>query len=89
MTEIDIQAPIPDIIKERRPGQTFLFIGCRFNDQLMRSYARKTIKRSADTRYALVDPDAPWRNELRFPLEQSLAPLAILLTCAVEILITH
>ncbi|PPQ20036.1 SIR2 family protein [Bradyrhizobium sp. AC87j1] len=89
LTEIDIQTPIPDIIKERRIGQTFLFIGCRFNDQLLRSYARQIIKRSADTHYAIVDPDALSRNELRFLLEQGLTPLAIGLSCAVEILITN
>ncbi|MGY3473358.1 SIR2 family NAD-dependent protein deacylase [Bradyrhizobium ottawaense] len=89
LTEIDIQTPIPDIIKERRTGQTFLFIGCRFNDQLLRSYARQIIKRSADTHYAIVDPDALSRNELRFLLEQGLTPLAIGLHCAVEILLTH
>ncbi|MBB4362958.1 3-dehydroquinate synthetase [Bradyrhizobium sp. CIR18] len=89
LTEIDIQTPIPDIIKERRIGQTFLFIGCRFNDQLLRSYARQIIKRSADTHYAIVDPDALSRNELRILLEQGLTPLAIGLPAAVEILITH
>ncbi|MDA9537616.1 transcriptional regulator [Bradyrhizobium sp. CCBAU 21362] len=89
LTEIDIQTPIPDIIKERRTGQTFLFIGCRFNDQLLRSYARQIIKRSADTHYAIVDPDALSRNEFRFLLEQGLTPLAIGLPRAVEILLTH
>ncbi|NYG45165.1 hypothetical protein GGD67_002623 [Bradyrhizobium sp. IAR9] len=89
LTEIDIQTPIPDIIKERRIGQTFLFIGCRFNDQLLRSYARQIIKRSADTHYAIVDPDALSRNELRFLVEQGLTPLAIGLPAAVEILVTH
>jgi SIR2-like domain len=89
LTEIDIQTPIPDIIEKRRTGQTFLFIGCRFNDQLLRSYARQIIKRSADTHYAIVDPDALSRNELRFLLEQGLTPLVIGLPCAVEILITH
>ncbi|WP_244553899.1 MULTISPECIES: SIR2 family protein [Bradyrhizobium] len=37
-------------------GQTFFFIGCRFNDQPLRRYARQIIKRSADTHYAIVDP---------------------------------
>ncbi|WP_342724068.1 SIR2 family protein [Bradyrhizobium sp. B097] len=89
LTEIDIQTPIPDIIKERRTGQSFLFIGCRFNDQLLRSYARQIIKRSADTHFAIVDPDALSRNELRFLLEQGLTPLAIGLPRAVEILLTN
>ncbi|MBP1290535.1 MULTISPECIES: SIR2 family NAD-dependent protein deacylase [Bradyrhizobium] len=89
LTEIDIQTPIPDIIKERRIGQSFLFIGCRFNDQLLRSYARQIIKRSAKTHYAIVDLDALSRNELRFLREQGLTPLAIGLPRAVEILLTH
>ncbi|MCA6105266.1 SIR2 family NAD-dependent protein deacylase [Bradyrhizobium australafricanum] len=89
LTEIDIQTPIPDIVKERRIGQSFLFVGCRFNDQLLRSYARQVIKRSANTHYAIVDLDAISRNELRFLREQGLMPLAIGLPRAVEILLTH
>ncbi|WP_050627268.1 SIR2 family NAD-dependent protein deacylase [Bradyrhizobium viridifuturi] len=89
LTEIDIQTPIPDIIKEWRSGRTFLFIGCRFNDQLLRSYARQIIKRSGGPHYAIVNPDTLSRNELRFLLEQGLAPLAIRLPCAVEILLTR
>ncbi|WLA44207.1 SIR2 family protein [Bradyrhizobium elkanii] len=89
LTEVDIQTPIPDIIKERRIGQSFLFIGCRFNDQLLRSYARQIIKRTAKTHYAIVDLDALSRNELRFLREQGLTPLAIGLPRAVEILLTH
>ncbi|MGY3443097.1 hypothetical protein ACVW17_003098 [Bradyrhizobium sp. USDA 4473] len=89
LTEIDIQPPIPDIIKERRIGQGFLFVGCRFNDQLLRSYARQVIKRSANTHYAIVDLDALSRNELRFLREQGMMPLVIGLPRAVEILLTH
>ncbi len=59
------------------------------NEQLLPSYARQIIKRSAHTHYAIVDPDALSRNELRFLLEQGLTPLAIWLRCAVEILLTH
>ncbi|WP_027584125.1 SIR2 family protein [Bradyrhizobium sp. Ai1a-2] len=87
LTEIDIQTPIPEIIKERRTGRSFLFIGCRFNDQLLRIYARQISKRSADGHYAIVEPDALSRNELRFLAEQRLTPLAIALPRAVEILI--
>jgi SIR2-like domain len=32
LTEIDIQTPIPDIVKDRRVERSFLFIGCRFHD---------------------------------------------------------
>ncbi|MCP3413474.1 SIR2 family protein [Bradyrhizobium brasilense] len=89
LTEIDIQTPIPDIIKQRRIGQSFLFLGCRFNDQLLRSYARQIIKRSANTHYAIIDVDALSRNELRFLREQGLTPLAVALPRAVEILLTR
>lgn len=89
LTEIDIQTPIPDIIKQRRTGQRFLFIGCRFNDQLLRSYARQIIKRSAAAHYAIVDPNAFSPNERRFVLEQGLTPLAIELPRAVEILLAN
>ncbi|KRR03698.1 transcriptional regulator [Bradyrhizobium jicamae] len=88
LTEIDIQTPIPEIVKERRNGRSFLFIGCHFNDQLLRNYARQISKRSANGHYAIVEPDALSRNELRFMAEQRLTPLAIALPRAVEILIS-
>jgi|SRR5579864_5375640 len=87
LTEIDIQTPIPDIVKERRTGRSILFLGCRFNDQLLRTYARQISKRSADAHYALVEPDALSKNELRFLVEQGLTPLAVALPRAVEILL--
>ncbi len=87
LTEIDIQTPIPDIVKERRTGRSFLFIGCRFNDQLLRTYARQITKRSADTHYAIVEPELLSRNELRFLVEHGLTPLAISVARATEILL--
>lgn len=89
LTEIDIQTPIPEVVKQRRVGRSFLFIGCRFDDQLLRIYARQITKRSADVHYALVEPDALSRNELRFLLDQGLTPLAIALPRAVEILLAN
>lgn len=89
LTEIDIQTPIPEIVKQRRIGRSFLFIGCRFDDQLLRIYARQITKRSADVHYALVEPDALSRNELRFLLDQGLTPLAIAIPRAVEILLAN
>src|SRR3974377_437002 len=58
LTEIDIQTPIPDVVKQRRTGRSFLLIGCRFHDQLLRTSARQITKRSADTHYAIVEPEA-------------------------------
>ncbi|WP_426420723.1 SIR2 family NAD-dependent protein deacylase [Bradyrhizobium genosp. A] len=89
LTEIDIQTPIPEIVRERRIGRSFLFIGCRFDDQLLRIYARQITKRSADVHYAIVEPDALSRNELRFLLDQGLTPLAIAIPRAVEILLAN
>ncbi|OCK53890.1 SIR2 family protein [Bradyrhizobium sp. LMTR 3] len=87
LTEIDIQTPIPDVVKERRSGRSFLFIGCRFNDQLLRTYARQLTKRSTGVHYAIVEPNVLSRNELRFLVEQGLTPLAIPLPRATEILL--
>lgn len=89
LTEIDIQTPIPRIVKQRRIGRSFLFIGCRFDDQLLRIYARQITKRSANVHYALVEPDALSRNELRFLLDQGLIPLAVALPRAVGILLAN
>lgn len=89
LTEIDIQTPIPEVVKQRRIGRSFLFIGCRFDDQLLRIYARQITKRSANVHYALVEPDALSRNELRFLLDQGLTPLAVALPRAVEILLAN
>lgn len=89
LTEIDIQTPIPAIVKQRRIGRSFLFIGCRFDDQLLRIYARQITKRSADVHYALVEPDALSRNERSFLLDQGLIPLAVALPRAVEILLAN
>lgn len=89
LTEIDIQTPIPEVVKQRRLGRSFLFIGCRFDDQLLRIYARQITKRSANVHYALVEPDALSRNERSFLLDQGLIPLAVALPRAVEILLTN
>lgn len=89
LTEIDIQTPIPEVVKQRRIGRSFLFIGCRFDDQLLRIYARQITKRSASVHYALVEPDALSRNERSFLLDQGLIPLPVALPRAVEILLAN
>ena len=66
MTEIDIQTPLPDEVKRRRAGGGFLFLGCRFNDQMLRAYARQIMKRSGGGHLALVGGLALTRNERRF-----------------------
>lgn len=87
LTEIDIQTPIPDVIKNRRAERTFLFIGCRFHDQLLRTYARQITKRSAMQHYAIVEADTLTKNELRFFISQGITPIAMPLPRAVEILL--
>ena len=87
LTEIDIQTPIPDAVKDRRTQRSFVFIGCRFNDQMLRTYARQIIKRSSAVHYVLVEPDTLSKNEVRFIIDQGLTPIAIPLQRAVEILL--
>jgi hypothetical protein len=87
LTEIDIQTPIPDAVKDRRSGRSFVFIGCRFNDQLLRTYARQITKRSAAPHYVIIEPEALSRNEIRFFVSQGLTPIAMPLDRAVDFLL--
>lgn len=87
LTEIDIQTPIPDAVKDRRTERTFVFIGCRFNDQLLRTYARQITKRSAAMHYVIIQPETLSKNEIRFFIGQGLTPIAIPLDRAIEILL--
>lgn len=72
MTEIDIQTPIPARVQELRIGRSFLFVGCRFNDQLQRCFARQIMKRSSARHWAVL-PEEPTRNEQRFMEELNIA----------------
>jgi hypothetical protein len=87
LTEIDIQTPIPDAVKDRRTQRSFVFIGCRFNDQLLRTYARQITKRSSALHYVIVEPETLSRNEIKFFISQGLTPIAIGLDRAVELLL--
>lgn len=71
LTEIDIQTPIPAEVQARRAGRSFLFLGCRFNDQLTRAFARQIMKRSSDRHWAVL-PDPLTRMEERFLAEQQI-----------------
>ena len=67
LTEIDIQSPIPDVVQQRRASLGFVFLGCRFNEQTLRTYARQVSKRSKGPNYCVVDPaQPPTRPEQRF-----------------------
>jgi hypothetical protein len=72
LTEIDIQTPIAEEVRRRRTGMGFVFLGCHFHDQLLRTYARQIMKRSSDRHYAVVDLAALTRNERRFLDEQAI-----------------
>ncbi len=76
LTEIDIQTPIPERVKDLRAGRNFLFLGCRFRTQLERTYARQIMKRSSDLHWAVL-PDEPTRNEARFLAEQNIQRIAL------------
>lgn len=76
LTEIDIQTPIPQEVQALRSGRSFLFLGCRFNDQLTRSFARQIMKRSSDRHWALL-PDEPTRMEAKFLAEQNITRIAL------------
>lgn len=76
LTEIDIQTPIPALVQQRRAALGFVFLGCRFNDQLPRAFARQILKRSAGPHYAVL-PDEPTRMEARFLDEMGITRLAL------------
>uniref|UniRef100_Q07HY0 Uncharacterized protein n=1 Tax=Rhodopseudomonas palustris (strain BisA53) TaxID=316055 RepID=Q07HY0_RHOP5 len=71
LTEIDIQTPIPLPVQQLRAGRNFLFLGCRFSEQLERVFARQIMKRSSDKHWAVL-PEPPTRNEARFLEEQNI-----------------
>lgn len=76
LTEIDIQSPIPEVIQRLRSSLGFVFLGCRFNEQTLRTYARQVTKRSKNQNYYVVDPSAPpTRPEQRFFREMNMKVL--------------
>ncbi len=83
LTEIDIQTPIPQEVQARRSGRAFFFIGCRFDDQLTRSFARQIMKRSCDHHWAVL-PEEPTRMEARFLAEQGITRISMPLADAVQ-----
>jgi hypothetical protein len=72
MTEIDIQTPIPSAVKEARTDRGFLFLGCRFHDQMLRTYARQIMKRSKGPHFAVAETGRLTRNERRFYDDQMI-----------------
>jgi SIR2-like domain len=88
LTEIDIQTPIPAEVQALRSGRNFLFLGCRFDDQLTRSFARQIMKRSSDRHWAVL-PDEPTRMEARFLAEQHITRLPMRLDEVADALGAH
>ncbi len=86
LTEIDIQTPIPQAVQAWRSGRNFLFLGCRFDDQLTRSFARQIMKRSSDQHWAVL-PDELTRMEARFLQEQGITRIDLPLAQFAETLI--
>jgi hypothetical protein len=76
LTEIDIQTPIPAAVQAWRSGRNFLFLGCRFDDQLTRSFARQIMKRSSD-RHWVVMPNEPTRMEALFLAQQNITRIGM------------
>jgi hypothetical protein len=76
LTEIDIQTPIPLTVQEMRSDRHFLFLGCRFDTQLDRLFARQIMKRTSAQHWAVL-PDTLTRNEERFLDEQNVTRLEL------------
>jgi hypothetical protein len=70
-TEIDIQTPIPRPVQKLRANRHFLFLGCRFAEQLDRTFARQIMKRSSARHFALL-PEPLTKNEVKFLEEQHI-----------------
>src|SRR3990167_2700061 len=70
--------PTAAAVQRWRIGRHFLFLGCRFDDQLTRSFARQIMKRSSDHHWAVL-PEEPTRMEARFLEEQGITriPMAL------------
>lgn len=88
LTEIDIQTPIPPLVQQRRADLGFVFLGCRFNDQLPRAFARQILKRSAGPHWAVL-PDEPTRMEARFLEETGTTRIALPLAHVAAALVSH
>ena len=87
LTEIDIQSPIPEVVKGLRTTRGFVFVGCRFHDQMLRTYARQISKRSAGPLVAIVEVSKLTRNELKFFAELGAEVIDLPLARAVDLLV--
>lgn len=76
LTEIDIQTPIPSLVQQRRVEANFLFLGCRFDHQLTRAFARQIMKRSSSRHWAILETPLT-RMEQQFVQEQQIQVLEL------------
>ena len=76
------------LISSLRSGEHFLFLGCRFKNQLERTFARQIMKRSSDLHWAVL-PGELTRNEQRFLEEQNIQRLDMPLESFVGALIAE
>lgn len=87
LTEIDIQTPIPSEVISLRSGLGFIFLGCRFYDQMQRVFARQIVKRSAGPLWAVL-PGELTRNEEKFLEQENITridlPLADVVTALIK-----
>lgn len=86
LAEIDIQTPIPEEIWKRRTGKSFLFMGCRFRDQIERAFAKQIIKRSGAGHVAIIAGELT-KNESKFLDSHEIERIDLPLADAVEALV--
>lgn len=86
LTEIDIQSPIPEEVQRRRTGRGFLFLGCRFDDQMLRIFARQIAKRSGGPLVAVIEGDLS-RMEARFLEDQGIERVDLPLSAVTDALL--
>ena len=72
LTEIDIQSPIPPVVQQRRTAKHFLYLGCRFDAEIQRTFARQIAKRSSDRHWAVIEGELS-KNEARFLEQHNIA----------------
>ena len=85
LTEIDIQTPIPEEVRARRTGRGFLFLGCRFDDQMLRIFARQIVKRSGGAHIAVIEGKLS-RMEAKFLDEMGIVRLDLPVSAVVSAL---
>jgi len=69
LTEIDIQTPIPQFVQQHRSGRHFLFLGCRFDNQTSRIFARQIMKRSSTSHFVVRSGTIPGKEQLFYERE--------------------